>query len=251
MFQKDSIKLTVTIFFAIALTTLVAWVYSISNLPLGFFILALFKVTVLTFAVFAIPFGLLILLGKLMGILARPIELMFESKSRCRTCSQPARDDLTHGKETFKFCRMHLVDTYSEHFLASPYKMIVVEFMPTTTSSTGAVYGYHPLSEMQKYGWSKKNQEVLEQLIKTIEGNKCFRCSKNASVLFIPKEKAPWERFGPNPSPEYEKLGIYCCREHALERVIPSIRTNPKRFNDGGGLYIPYEEDGFQVTTEL
>lgn len=202
-----------------------------------------------------LPFLLFFLIVPLIfgaGLVARFIEGLLPKK-KCKICGREASDVLSDSSshELGVFCRNHLIQEYSKHFLNSSFNKVIVEFQPRASGDLGTVYGYYPISEIEQFGWEKKSRQVVENLLLTINGKKCRECDEPATSLFVSKEAAPWSKYGPEPSLDYAKIGEYLCNEHTLDRIKPSIQTNPKRFNDGGGLWLPYKEGGFQVGTEL
>lgn len=196
-------------------------------------------------------FLLIPLLGVL-GLVARFTERILPKK-KCKICGREASDVLSDNSshKLGVFCRNHLIQEWSRHFLNSPFNKIEVEFQPQASGSLGLVYGYYPASEIEQFGWKKKSSQVVENLLLTIIGKKCRECNESATTLFVSKEASPWSKYGPEPSSDYGKTGEYLCNKHALDRIKPAIQTNPKHFNDGGGLWLPYKESGFQVGTEL
>lgn len=174
-------------------------------------------------------------------------------KPKCKICGQRGEDVLSENSdhELGKFCRNHLLQEYSRLFLNFHFNKVMVEFQPKASGYLGPVYGYYPVSEIEKYGWEKKSRQIVENLLLTINGKQCKACNRSATTLFVSKEVAPWSKYGPEPSLEYARIGEYLCNDHALDKVKPSIQNNPQNFYDGGGLWLPYKEGGLQVGTEL
>lgn len=205
--------------------------------------------------VFRILFGSISLFLSIGFLFPQLLEKLFSllptKKKKCLICSQPAHDTLTAKHEIGTFCRQHLIAKYSELFLMSSPNIVIVEFQPKATEFTGVVYGYYPLSELANFGWGKKDKDVIQTLVMKVKSEKCRICEKQSNALFLPKEVAPWKKYGASPNSDFISVGEFLCKEHALKRILPSLQTNPKYFDDGGGLYVPCKEDGFQVTTEL
>lgn len=170
-------------------------------------------------------------------------------KDKCNICSKPTRDVLTEDPEYQKkigaFCRQHLIEKYSEFFLKSKFKKVVIEFQPS--SHTGDVYLYYPVAHLDDFSWEKGGKEAIIKLVQSISGKKCKVCDNDAYVFFIPKEAAPIDKYKGNPSLDFHSKGEYYCNNHALKRIIPSIQNNKKEFSENGGLQIPVG-DGYQAS---
>lgn len=199
-----------------------------------------------------IIFGILILPLVLLFFVAIIIEKLLPQK-KCALCAKEARDVLSDSSNhrIGVFCRNHLMQEYSKRFLTSPFRKVMVEPQPTAAGYLGPVYGYFPVSEIKQFGWQERAKKVLEELLATINGKSCRECKESATTLFLSKEVAPWSKYGSEPRIEYAKVGDYLCNRHALKRLTPGIQTNPKYYDDAGGLWLPYKEGGFQVSTEL
>ncbi|MBI2338209.1 hypothetical protein HYU95_03400 [Candidatus Daviesbacteria bacterium] len=208
------------------------------------------QIVVLSFSFFLLAF----VLPSILMVIAE-IPGKFKKFKKCDLCQQPAYDILSGSSNKDEkmgiFCRRHLIERYSQQFIKTSLNFVMVEFQPRATRYTGAVYGYYPVSQLQKYFFKKDERQIVEQLLATILEKKCRSCDKKAQVLFISKEAAPWEKYNCYPFYEYADKGEYLCLEHTLKRILPSIQNNPKHFDDGGGLWLPYLENGYQVTTEL
>lgn len=190
------------------------------------------------------------------------IEPYFASRHKCSICGKSGRDILSEGMDKLMrpytigyFCRDHLIQRYSAEFKKSPFKMVVMEFQPNATPDTGHVYSYYPLSilglQTVPLGgfWTIEEKKIIEKLLDTIKNRKCSVCNKEATVLFVSEEAAPWKKYENTPSMDFAEKGEYLCKEHAIDKVLPNIKNDNKYFDDGGGLYPPYQEDGFQATT--
>lgn len=191
------------------------------------------------------------------SILGRIVEILGKLKrpKKCNFCEQPAYDILSGSSNKDEkmgiYCRPHLIEKYSRQFIKTSFNLVMVEFQPQATHFTGSVYGYYPVSQLQKYFFEKDERQIVEQLLAAIPKKKCRSCDKKAQVLFVSKEAAPWAKYNCYPFFEYAAKGEYLCLEHTLKRILPGIQNNPKHFDDGGGLWLPYLENGYQVTTEL
>jgi hypothetical protein len=195
-----------------------------------------------------IPFFVIILYFVVGSFVVRFIVSLLPKK-KCKICGREANDILSadSSHQLGVFCRNHLIQEYSKLFLSSYFNKVIVEFQPKAAGVW--VYSYYPISELENFGWEKKSREVVENLLLTINGQKCRECSNSSTTLFVSKEAAPWSKYSSEPSLEFAKTGEYLCNEHALEKIKPGIQSNKRHFDDG--LWLPYKEAGFQVGTEL
>lgn len=174
-------------------------------------------------------------------------------KNQCEVCGQETEEHLTiDGKEEHFFCRQHLLEKFKPLFLSFPHKIVIREFEPL--AACGEVYGFYPKSELEHFGWTKNHRLILEKLVDTIStAPRCsnVNCNNPAQVLYISKTNAPWSRYKANLHEDFLKFGKILCLEHAWELLQISLRSNPEKFRDGGGLWVPYKEDGFYTSTVL
>lgn len=196
-------------------------------------------------------FSLLIVLWMLRSIALDIKRLLFVKK--CPLCAKTAYDTLTADKEIGQFCRQHLIEKYKQYFKISPFNVVMVEYQPSGISAP--VYFYYPVSEIDftssRYPNSDDDiaaQKTVRHLLDVIKTKKCERCSRQASILFVKKEITPFSKYKTTPRKEFEQKGEYLCKEHALEKISPSIRNSSKHFDIYEGLCLPHKEDGYQAT---
>ena len=170
---------------------------------------------------------------------------------RCDTCGLPAYDMLTADKKIGNFCRKHLTEKYSYYFRISPFNVVLVEYQPKGISSSA--YLYYPVSEIDfRSRYSNSDdivaQQTVRHLLDVIKTKKCWRCTKQASILFVNKEVSPFRKYRTTPRKEFEQKGEYFCKEHALDKIMPAIQSSSKHFDIYEGLCLPHKEDGYQAT---
>lgn len=182
------------------------------------------------------------------------IYIMFMPKPvfKCRICQKTDPDSLSAGnKQWWYLCREHLLERYSDLFLKNTFKVVMTEFTSDDKSKNpdDAAFTYYPFSSHKEYNIG--NPKILKQLLDSIDGNNCSKCGSKAKILFVNKEDAV--RTSDNyiiPSEEYLTRGQYLCNKHALDNVIPALKSYPQPIVIEGGVWLPYKEDGFQRPDE-
>ena len=179
------------------------------------------------------------------------LERLFKVKRPCVTCGATTRDVLVAEGNAWHFhCRTHLMDEFSRGFQASRFRMAVFEYDPLASKYTGEIYAYYPVSALRRFNWKEEDQRVLQTLLKKVDTAAiCQQCGvDHCRVLYLSKEAAPWQKSA-RVFEEYEHSGELVCTRCALERLLPVLRNSPKNFVEG--LYLPYQEEGMYMTTEL
>lgn len=200
------------------------------------------------------PFGLILPPFMLLDIFTDIKKVLFRKK--CPLCSKIAYDTLTADKKIGEFCRIHLIEKYSQLFKESHFNEVMVEYQPQGVDAPS--YYYYPVSEIDfklytRYSAPTKDdiaaQDTIKHLLDVIKAKKCQKCSEQATILFIPKEVHPFSKYRTTPRrEEFETKGEYFCKEHALDKIIPSIKNSSKHFDTYEGLCLPRKEDGYQAT---
>ena len=128
--------------------------------------------------------------------------------------------------------------------------MVIFEFDAQASKYTGEIYGYYPYSKLSQFRWTEDERQVVKILLNKIDTQAlCQQCNAtNCQILYLSKEAAPWERSA-RILQEYKDKGELLCSACALDRLLPVLRNNPKHFAEG--LYLPYQEAGIYITTEL
>lgn len=208
-------------------------------------------ILVLIFASSA-PLGLILAPLILLDIFEDIKKVLF--RKNCPMCAKIAYDTLTGDKKIGEFCRQHLIEKYRQYFKISHFNVVMVEYQPKGLSSPS--YYYYPVSEIDfRSRYSSKDdieaQDTIRHLLDFIKTKKCERCSKQASILFVSKEASPFSKYQTTPMKEFEQKGVYFCKDHALEKIIPAIQNSTKHFDIYEGLCLPRKEDGYQTTVEF
>ena len=189
-----------------------------------------------------------LLLSSLMIFFAGKLlyEVIFKQpKDTCQTCGKKSLDVLMKdgGKKTETYCRQHLLDQFKFSFQQHPNKIVVFEF---DEGRCGLVYGYYPVSLMEKFNFQKQDIAKIKSLLLLIQG-KCENCqNEKAGAAYFKKEDLPWDEGGPLMSQVTCQPGLFC-RKCALERLIPLLSGNKIFFKEG--LYVPYKEEGVFIST--
>ncbi len=200
------------------------------------------------------PFGLILPPFMLQDIFVDIKKVLFRKK--CPLCTKFAYDTLTADKKIGEFCRVHLIEKYSLLFKESHFNEVMVEYQPQGIDAPS--YYYYPVSAIDfklytRYSAPSKDdiaaQDTVRYLLEVIKTKKCKECSKQANILFIPKEIHPFSKYRTTPRREgFETKGEYLCKEHALNKVIPALKNSSKHFDTYEGLCLPRKEDGYQAT---
>jgi hypothetical protein len=176
---------------------------------------------------------------------------LFTRNRPCATCGKATDEVLiSEGSDECHYCRTHLIEAFSQGFRASAFKMAVFEYEPCASKYTGQIYAYYPISAFERFNWSAQDQEVMEKVLNEVDTQAtCPHCgTDHCRVIYFSKEAAPWRKDA-RILAEYEGRGEPMCPPCALERLLPSLRDNPRRFVEG--LYLPYQTEGMYMTTEL
>lgn len=167
---------------------------------------------------------------------------------KCSACSQkPARQlYLTTNKLLGNFCNTHLLERYSDYFMKSIFNMVVIELPHALKGYSGWSYFYCPSSQYNELAWKEDERKIAQKLIASINQENCEICSESATVLFISKSEINWNKYNNAMLYlEYIGKGKYYCRNHALEKISPRLTEF------AGAIYVPHEEEGFQLITEI
>jgi hypothetical protein len=184
----------------------------------------------------------------------KKIKDIYQCNTYCKVCNKRLSDIVNHGKDPeLHLCREHALEKFISFFLNNSGSIILCS--PILDSCN---YPFYSLKELENCGFEKNDQEVIHQLINSLNGRYCFNCSEKASVMYIPKNNAYSYKtlFISNTkydAPDFLKMkhssGDVFCKKHALEIVIPYLKEN-HRFIDCGGLGLaPSDEDGIYIVT--
>lgn len=156
---------------------------------------------------------------------------------------------MLNGVKFAYFCRPHLIEEFAREVNKSPFNFAIVEFQPEANSATGKNFFYIPLSKAEKLGWKNEEKEAIKKMLTEIEQKRCKICNNNGCILFIPKSSAPYSKYGPKALEEFIEFGMVYCKEHGLKKIIPTLESNKKKYDEG--FYSPYSDSGFYTTTEI
>ena len=97
--------------------------------------------------------------------------------------------------------------------------------------------------------WSKQEKTIIEELLESIDPQKnCLKCNlEKSQVLYLNRQNAPWE--SGRILKEHISNGEKLCLKCSLDRIVPILEKNPKGYIEG--LYLPYQENGFYMSTEI
>jgi hypothetical protein len=179
-----------------------------------------------------------------MGFLQRLADWFGAPEKPCTTCGQPTRDVLVRaGREWVYYCRVHLLEEFARGFEKSSCRMAVYEFQ-----NAGIVYGYYPVSTLKEFCWSPEDADILQRVLREIDvSQSCQSCGGNPwQVAYFDRATAPW--LGAVPDIGTDRALRLCTRCAALQ-MVPVLRENPNEYTEG--LYLPYQEDGMYITTDM
>lgn len=209
------VALTFSLLYIYALITLIQWDKLNSKFPLQLLMTPLFVSLAITIIW---------------------IRDLFTGKD-CSVCKKQTYDTLFTDHKLGNFCRLHLLQKYSEDFKKNQFKVVMIEYQTKSGSPSYSTYLYDPVTDID---WGDQKR-IVEGLIKTISTKECNVCKVVASILFVPKEGA---RLIQATEPDFAKKGDYFCKTHALDKIIPSLQNTRHYLT----LYLPFKADGLQAT---
>jgi len=167
---------------------------------------------------------------------------LFSKPKVCVVCNTKTEDSYRNEKGViFRFCRNHLIEKWKNDFMESKQRMIVIE-----PDFIRYPYGYlyATIETLGEWEYPKEDQDVLSEIMKTIEGKHCKECNEEASVAYFKKEDYIIPYFS-----KITATPIYFCRNCVARRIKPIIESSPKPFTED--LYAPTNEEGVYHVQEF